>query len=100
MEIQQERPAKGTLRFDDWSTPLLIDFIQQHHHRYAGVHTREIMGLFERICEKHGADQLLLRKLQQTFGLLVKELLGPLCPKKKKSCSRDIAFYPGGNNAK
>lgn len=83
MEIQQERPAKGTLRFDDWSTPLLIDFIQQHHHRYVRESIPEIMGLLERICEKHGADQPLLRKLQQTFGLLAEELLAHL-PKEEE----------------
>jgi regulator of cell morphogenesis and NO signaling len=61
----------------------LIDFIQQHHHRYVRESIPEIMGLLERICEKHGADQPLLRKLQQTFGLLAKELLAHL-PKEEE----------------
>lgn len=97
MEIQQQRPASGTLRFDDWSTPLLIDFIQQHHHRYVREAIPEIQGLLERICEKHGADQPFLKKLRQAFNLLAEELLAHL-PKEEEILFPMILHFTAEGN--
>lgn len=94
MEIRQQRPASGTMRFDDWSTPLLIDFIQQHHHRYVRESIPEIQGLLDRICEKHGTDQPFLIKLQKTFGLLADELLAHL-PKEEEILFPMILHFTG-----
>jgi regulator of cell morphogenesis and NO signaling len=77
-EILQTQSTAATLsgiRFEKLQTPLLIDFILQHHHTYVREAIPQIAELLDRVVEAHGADQPELKRVRENFLMLAAELL-------------------------
>ena len=51
--VTTNRGADSRMRFDTWDSPLLIDFIVQHHHKYVRESIPMIQELLDKVCEVH-----------------------------------------------
>jgi regulator of cell morphogenesis and NO signaling len=77
VEIQQTSPTDVTqaLRFDNWSSILLVDFIVENHHMFVRKAIPELEALLEKVCDRHGNDSLELLQIREAFLDLSEELL-------------------------
>jgi regulator of cell morphogenesis and NO signaling len=85
-EIQQAGEGSGTghpLRFENWSSSMLVDFIVQHHHQYVQEAIPRIQELLEKICSVHGDTNPELMLVRDDFNDLANELLNHL-PKEEQ----------------
>ncbi len=77
-EIQLATTSRGAdnrMRFDSWDPALLIDFIEQHHHKYVRESIPVIQELLDKVCEVHVADSPFLLAVRDRFARLAEELL-------------------------
>jgi regulator of cell morphogenesis and NO signaling len=76
-EIQQTSPTDAiqALRFDNWSSILLVDFIIKNHHSFVRKAIPELEALLEKVCDRHGNDSLELLQIREAFLDLSEELL-------------------------
>lgn len=76
-EINQTSPADSTqaLRFDNWSSILLVDFIVENHHAFVRRAIPELELLLEKVCDRHGNDSLELLQIREAFLDLSEELI-------------------------
>lgn len=77
-EIQQQKglPAADTrMKFSNWETGLLIDFIVQHHHAYVRQAIPHLQELLTKVCSVHGTETPDLLKVKSTFEEIANELL-------------------------
>lgn len=71
-------PAKETsesLRPENWTSTLLIDYIVQNHHAYVKTAIPEIQALLDKVCDAHGKDRLELLEIRENFFALSEELM-------------------------
>jgi regulator of cell morphogenesis and NO signaling len=71
-----EQPAidKG-VRFNTWGTPLLIDYIVEHHHGYVRQSTGRILELLKKVERAHSEENAEVVQVRQAFEQLSEELL-------------------------
>ncbi len=62
-------------RMDSWSSPFLIDFIVETHHRYIRRAGPELLAMLAQVCERHGSDHPELVVVRERVLDLVDELL-------------------------
>jgi regulator of cell morphogenesis and NO signaling len=76
-EINQTPPADSTqpLRFEKWSSILLVDFIVENHHAFVRRAIPELELLLEKVCDRHGNDSLELLQIREGFLDLSEELV-------------------------
>jgi regulator of cell morphogenesis and NO signaling len=76
-EIHQTSPVDlaQALRFDNWSSILLVDFIVENHHAFVRKAIPELEGLLEKVCDRHGNDSLELLQIREAFIDLSEELM-------------------------
>ena len=76
-EINQTSPADSTqsLRFEKWSSILLVDFIIENHHAFVRRAIPELELLLEKVCDRHGNDSLELLQIREAFLDLSEELV-------------------------
>jgi regulator of cell morphogenesis and NO signaling len=76
-EIQQTTSTDfiQTLRFDNWSSILLVDFIVENHHAFVRNAIPEVELLLEKVCDRHGNDSLELLQIREAFRDLSEELM-------------------------
>jgi regulator of cell morphogenesis and NO signaling len=76
-EINQTPPADSTqaLRFDNWSSILLVDFIVENHHAFIRRAVPELELLLEKVCDRHGNDSLELLQIREAFLDLSEDLV-------------------------
>lgn len=78
-EIQETIPAQETgIRFKDWKTRQLMDFILEHHHRFIRRTIPELRSLLDTVCAVHGEDNITVLTISDDFDDLVAELKGHL----------------------
>jgi regulator of cell morphogenesis and NO signaling len=85
-EIQVSTTSRGAdnrMRFDTWDPALLIDFIEQHHHKYVRESIPMIQELLDKVCEVHVEDSPFLLAVRDRFTRLAEELLDHL-PKEEQ----------------
>jgi iron-sulfur cluster repair di-iron protein len=71
----QTTPENLPLRVQDWSTPFLIDFIEQNYHRYVRDAIPVLLELLDKVCLVHGVEHPELLQVKNEFGELAEELL-------------------------
>lgn len=64
----------SSLRFDTWTTPLLIEFIVQHHHAYVKNTIPVLNGLLEKLVARHAQQHPELIEVQIISSSLFAEL--------------------------
>jgi regulator of cell morphogenesis and NO signaling len=76
-EIGQTSPTESTqsLRFEKWSSILLVDFIVENHHAFVRKAIPELELLLEKVCDRHGNDSLELLQIREAFLDLGEELV-------------------------
>ena len=76
-EVMNSRPeAQGhTLRFHEWSSAFITDFIEQNYHRYVRNALPMIGELLTKVNAVHGVKHPGLTILEKQFELLADELL-------------------------
>lgn len=77
-EIHQSTTSRGPggqMRFETWDPPLLVDFIEQHHHKYVRESIPMIKELLDKICDVHREDSPFLLAVRDRFTRLAEELL-------------------------
>lgn len=62
------------LRLENWSSTLLIDFIVENHHGYVRTAIPQLIGLLDKVCDRHGNDSIELLQIRQCFLDLSEEL--------------------------
>ncbi len=67
-----------TIKFDTWGTPLLVDFIIQHHHRYARVTIPQLLEQLNKVCYAHRDESPYLIEVKKNFHTLSVDLLNHL----------------------
>ena len=80
---ETEGSIDGRIQFGDWSIPLLVDFIVQHHHAYVRKNIPLIQAVLDKICEVHCDDSPFLLDVHENFDRLADELTGHM-PKEEK----------------
>ena len=75
-EIRRTSVAFSTpaFRFDTWTTPLLIEFIVQHHHAYVKNTIPVLEGLLEKLVGRHAQKHPELIEIQTICTSLFAEL--------------------------
>jgi regulator of cell morphogenesis and NO signaling len=75
-EIHQTSPPDSTqpLRFENWSSILLVDFIIENHHAFVRRAIPELELLLDKVCDRHGNDSLELLHIRENFIDLSEEL--------------------------
>jgi regulator of cell morphogenesis and NO signaling len=75
-EVMTSRPeAQGhTLRFHEWSTTFLTDFIEQNYHRYVRSSIPMVNELLTKVNAVHGVKHPGLAILKRQFELLAADL--------------------------
>lgn len=75
-EIHQTSPADSTqaLRFENWSSILLVDFIIENHHSFVRRAVPELELLLDKVCDRHGNDSVELLHIRESFIDLSEEL--------------------------
>lgn len=74
-EIQETKPIQEAgIRFKDWKTKQLMDFILEHHHRFIRKAIPELRSLLDTVCAIHGEDNITVRTVSDDFDDLVAEL--------------------------
>lgn len=73
--VNEDKPHTGSLRFNQWQPPLLIEFILQNHHTYVRESIPQLKELLEKICIVHGEEEPKLYEVKRNFELLSNELL-------------------------
>jgi regulator of cell morphogenesis and NO signaling len=63
-----------SLRPENWSSPLLADFIVQNHHGYVRKAIPELQALLDKVCDRHGNDFLELLTVREFFLDLAEDL--------------------------
>jgi regulator of cell morphogenesis and NO signaling len=76
IEISQTAsPEFGqALRAENWTSTFLADFIVQNHHTFIRKATPELEALLEKVCERHGAENVELLQIREYFQELAEEL--------------------------
>jgi regulator of cell morphogenesis and NO signaling len=69
-EISQTSPSDSlqSLRFENWSSILLVDFIVENHHAFVRSAIPELTLLLEKVCDRHGNDSLELLHISHLNG--------------------------------
>lgn len=62
------------LRLENWSSTLLIDFIIENHHAYVRMAIPQLIALLDKVCDRHGSDNIELLQIRQCFLDLSEEL--------------------------
>ena len=74
-EINETIPLENSrIRFEDWRTKQLIDFILEHHHRFIRQSIPEVSSLLDTVCSIHGEDDLAVLSVRDDFNDLAAEL--------------------------
>lgn len=81
--VKTDRRDESRMHFDSWDPALLIDFIEQHHHRYVRESIPMIQELLVKINEVHGENSPFLAAVKDRFSRLADELLDHL-PKEEE----------------
>ncbi len=68
------RTARQTVRFEDWSSSLLVDYIVENHHEYIRRSIPEIQHFLDKVCKAHGEESVHLLSIRQDFEDLAEEL--------------------------
>ena len=63
-----------TLRFKNWSSSLLIDYIVENHHAYIKKAIPDIQFFLDKVCSAHGDEDIQLLSIRQDFQDLAEEL--------------------------
>jgi regulator of cell morphogenesis and NO signaling len=76
-EIQRTSPVDSAqaLRFNNWSSILLVDFIVENHHAFVRKAVPELELLLDKVCDKHGNDSLELLRIREAFLDLSEDLM-------------------------
>jgi regulator of cell morphogenesis and NO signaling len=75
-EISRALPADSAqaLRYESWSSGLLVDFIIENHHAFVRTATPVLEALLEKVWDRHGDDSPELTRIRECFLELSAEL--------------------------
>lgn len=74
IESSTSTGTKQSLRFDQWSSGLLVDYIIANHHEYVKNAIPEIQFFLDKVCAAHGDDSPHLLTIRTDFEALAEEL--------------------------
>jgi regulator of cell morphogenesis and NO signaling len=73
--LTSEKETSESLRPENWTSMLLIDYIVQNHHAYVKKAIPEIQAFLDKVCDAHGNDRLELFEIRENFFALSDELI-------------------------
>ena len=73
--VSQTIAVPTTLRFGDWDTAFLADYIEQVHHTYLKIMLPSTLQFIQQFSEGHQKKFTYLPELLTEFSMLTKELL-------------------------
>lgn len=75
LETSQISEADARMRFEEWKTPFLIDYIVQNHHSYVKTASTRLLTLLGKVEAAHGDVSPEVVQVRQAFEQLAEELL-------------------------
>ena len=72
---QPEATQSMRMRFEEWETPFLIDYIVQHHHSYVRQSTVHLLELLRKVEAAHAEDTPAVVEVRRAFEQLTAELI-------------------------
>ncbi len=75
-EILKEKntETRQPMRFQQWSSSLLADYIVENHHTYVKRAIPEVQFFLDKVCAAHGEEDVHLLSIRQHFQELADEL--------------------------